>query len=163
MKTCAICHIEPRLPYHCYCQKCRQEYRDSKRTKPKKFARRPNRTDGLCPECGLRPKQEYHGYCRKCANNKHKEWIKKQGGQWAYYTRRGSRHKLVARAYVNHLRQRGKIQKKPCEVCGKLETEAHHNSYENALDIRWLCEEHHDALEAWKRMKSRKGVDNTTT
>lgn len=85
--------------------------------------------------------------------------MRKNGGQWAYATKNGTRHKLVARAYVNHLRQRHKLLPKPCEICGKLEVEVHHNDYENALDIRWLCSEHHDALERWLRMKRKKSVD----
>jgi len=118
--------------------------------------RRKANHPSLCPVCNLREKRPNHGYCAVCANATRKEWIKAQGGAWAYETKMGNRHKLVARAYVNHLVQRGKLKPKPCEVCGKLETEAHHNSYENALDIRWLCMEHHDALERWLRMKKKK-------
>lgn len=81
-----------------------------------------------------------------------------QGGQWEYYKKRGQRHKLVARRYVLTMLERGKIHKKPCNVCGSLDVQAHHNSYENPLDIDWLCKDHHDALHAWLRSHRKKIV-----
>lgn len=38
---------------------------------------------------------------------------------------------------------KGVINKKPCEVCGITEVEAHHDDYYKPLDIRWLCKLHH--------------------
>lgn len=153
---CPRCKVRERLSHSPYCLQCRHEYRDSRRTKPKKFIRRPNRADGLCPECGIRPKQKYHGYCRRCANKKHALWIRSKGGQWAYAIARGNHHKMVARRYVMTMLQRGHITREPCEVCGKLKVQAHHDDYSNPLDIRWLCREHHVALERWIRMKRKK-------
>ena len=31
----------------------------------------------------------------------------------------------------------------PCEVCGQLETERHHEDYSKPLEIKWLCSRHH--------------------
>lgn len=39
---------------------------------------------------------------------------------------------------------RGLIFKKPCEVCGSLKSQAHHEDYSKALDIIWLCRTHHN-------------------
>jgi hypothetical protein len=39
----------------------------------------------------------------------------------------------------------GKLQRGACEVCGAPDAQAHHDDYERALDIRWLCTEHHAA------------------
>ena len=37
----------------------------------------------------------------------------------------------------------GKIEKKPCRVCGNIESEMHHIDYSNPLDVIWLCRIHH--------------------
>jgi hypothetical protein len=44
----------------------------------------------------------------------------------------------VARALTN-----GTLVKQPCEVCGDVKTEAHHDDYSKPLDVRWLCFKHH--------------------
>lgn len=33
----------------------------------------------------------------------------------------------------------GKLVRKPCEVCGALNTHAHHHDYSKPLDVKWLC------------------------
>ena len=37
----------------------------------------------------------------------------------------------------------GKIERQPCEVCGAVKTDAHHDDYLKPLDVRWLCRKHH--------------------
>jgi len=155
---CARCKAEPHLPNHPYCLKCQRVSRGMSPVRWTRKAKHPS----LCPVCNERPKRTSQGYCYQCANQIRKAWLKSRGGAWAYAAQRGVRHKLVARAYVNHLMQRGKLKSKPCDVCGKLETEAHHNSYENPMDIRWVCAEHHDALERWKRMRQKKSLTSCT-
>jgi hypothetical protein len=39
----------------------------------------------------------------------------------------------------------GSLIKQPCEVCGCLEVEAHHEDYSAPMDVRWLCRKHHAA------------------
>jgi hypothetical protein len=38
----------------------------------------------------------------------------------------------------------GKIQKMPCETCGKEESQMHHPDYSRPLDIMWLCKLCHE-------------------
>jgi hypothetical protein len=37
----------------------------------------------------------------------------------------------------------GVLVRKPCEVCRKKKTEAHHDDYGKPLEVRWLCRAHH--------------------
>jgi hypothetical protein len=41
--------------------------------------------------------------------------------------------------------RRGLIARKPCEVCGCEQTDAHHDNYLEPLRVRWLCRRHHKA------------------
>jgi len=45
---------------------------------------------------------------------------------------------IVGRAIRN-----GKLKKQPCEVCGEIKVEAHHDDYSKPLNVRWLCKYHH--------------------
>jgi len=78
----------------------------------------------------------------------------KHKGTW-YKTRTPEqKKKLKARKKLQLMIRLGLVTKKPCEICGRLEVEAHHhNGYDDATDVRWLCAEHHDALEAWIKKK----------
>lgn len=42
----------------------------------------------------------------------------------------------------NHIRD-GRLIKQPCEICGETKVDAHHDDYEKALEVRWLCRQHH--------------------
>ena len=52
--------------------------------------------------------------------------------------KRANARNKVARAIAN-----GELLKHPCEVCGKLEVEAHHEDYADPLNVVWLCRIHH--------------------
>ena len=44
--------------------------------------------------------------------------------------------------YMNAI-QGGKLTPMPCEVCGKVKTQGHHEDYSKPLDVVWLCIRHH--------------------
>ncbi len=37
----------------------------------------------------------------------------------------------------------GVLVKQPCEICGELKVQAHHDDYSKPLSVRWLCVKHH--------------------
>lgn len=51
-----------------------------------------------------------------------------------------------ARVQLHNAVARGKIQKRPCEVCALPKVEAHHDDYSLPLEVRWLCRTHHTML-----------------
>lgn len=58
-----------------------------------------------------------------------------------------SAHKIMKNAI-----RRGELEQKPCEVCGNIKSQGHHEDYSKPLEIIWLCAKHHN--EAHKKTKS---------
>jgi hypothetical protein len=50
-------------------------------------------------------------------------------------------HLAVQRALIS-----GALQKQGCEVCGSDVVDAHHDCYDEPLNVRWLCRRHHVRL-----------------
>lgn len=54
-------------------------------------------------------------------------------------------HKHKAHKTVRDAIRDGILERKPCEVCGSNERiHAHHDDYSNPLDVKWLCQKHHN-------------------
>jgi len=51
--------------------------------------------------------------------------------------------KRSAHVAVSNAVRDGKLIKQPCEVCGELKVQGHHDDYTKPLDVRWLCVSHH--------------------
>ena len=64
-----------------------------------------------------------------------------------YRTKRDNPKKFRARAAAQYYIHRGDLVPEPCEVCGALEVQAHHDDYDKPLNLRWLCREHHSEEE----------------
>jgi hypothetical protein len=67
------------------------------------------------------------------------EAIRKAQAKW----HAANQHKIKAHTKVRNALCDGKLIRKPCEVCGELRAQAHHDDYSKPLDVRWLCTKHH--------------------
>ncbi len=56
------------------------------------------------------------------------------------------KRKNLCRTLTKKYIRQGVLTKGPCEVCGCLEVETHHDDYSNPKDVHWLCERHHAML-----------------
>jgi len=54
--------------------------------------------------------------------------------------RKRNPEKLKAQNELNYAIRSGRMERKPCEVCGTDQrVHAHHHDYSKPLDVRWLC------------------------
>lgn len=56
-----------------------------------------------------------------------------------------------ARQQFTVAKRKGVVKKKPCEVCGDTNSEAHHPDYSKPLEVVWLCRPHHRKADAERR------------
>jgi len=103
---------------------------------------------GECKECTKkRVKKNYrinkeHYVKYEVERNKRPE-RKKQ--KIKYQKKRRLKHKGKNRANnaVSNAIRDGKLKRKPCEICGDINSQAHHDDYRKKLKVRWLCFKHH--------------------
>jgi hypothetical protein len=69
-----------------------------------------------------------------------------------YQTDPAFRLKVNARSRLRTAICKGRLAKQPCEVCGSIEVEAHHDDYSQPYNVRWLCPTHH--REHHKRLRA---------
>lgn len=116
-----------------------------------------NNTTKVCKYCGvpITPENAYRysgrtglmNICKKCLViqnriNRHKNPEKYRLYFRKYHYRRPLAKKRARYAVKDALID-GKIQRKPCAICDRLPTEAHHPDYSKPLEIIWLCKKHH--------------------
>jgi hypothetical protein len=63
-------------------------------------------------------------------------------GYTANYAR-NNRRARYCNLLVHLALKSGKLIRQPCEVCGAVKTDAHHDDYSQPLAVRWLCRSHH--------------------
>lgn len=82
------------------------------------------------------------GYWEKYKRNRTREQQDKVN-EHRYRFRRRNPDKARAHNRVSKALRTGKLQKKPCDVCGATKVEAHHEDYTKPLEVIWLCRKHH--------------------
>lgn len=74
-----------------------------------------------------------------------------------------NKHIISAHGKVAWALKTGKLTKQPCEVCGAIDSEAHHDDYSKPLDVRWLCSPHHNQHHNCKGPKDECSSSTTET
>jgi hypothetical protein len=118
------------------------------------FYKHPKMGDGHLGKCKNCTKQDVHdNYNLKF--EKYREYErnrtqgperKKQNLEWLRKMRATKPHIYHAYMCVSKALKSGKLKRGPCEVCGVIDVQAHHDDYNKPLDIRWLCFVHHREL-----------------
>ena len=99
-----------------------------------------------CIECTKIDVKE--NYYKRFENKRQYEKIRYQKRK-QYASERDKIHRLrnpekyKARTAVNNAVRDKRIVKKPCEVCGEVNVQAHHGDYSQPLTVRWLCRKCH--------------------
>ena len=125
----------------------------------------PKKNFSICRKCGYKRIQKY-------VSGKRKGWICKRCDQeyrrlpstgdrtrkyWRNYRLKNmekSRQTVKDWQEKNHTKtaahslgyraiRDGRLVKKPCDICGDINVDAHHDDYSQPLNIRWLCKKHH--------------------
>lgn len=52
-------------------------------------------------------------------------------------------HKRAAQITMGNAIRDGKLKRQPCERCGSLRAQGHHEDYSKPLEVMWLCPKHH--------------------
>lgn len=110
-------------------------------------------TPGLCAKCGAPEviwrcgvswktrKPQYRLACRACESDR----VRRRTNKYEYTARWGEKNPDKRRAHglVKRAVQAGKLTRQPCERCGDIRSEAHHEDYSKPLVVVWLCRLHH--------------------
>lgn len=67
------------------------------------------------------------------------KWFKDNPDKRREYDSQRDPVKVKARAKARYAVRAGKLLKKPCEICGDLKVQAHHEDYSKPLEVVWLC------------------------
>ncbi len=147
MKTCFKCDKEKpfsefykhKMMGDGYLNKCKEctkkdsrKHRDDNLEKVKEYDRnRPNAAE--------RSKRFGAAHKDRMKNPDYKKNFRKKRKEWdeGYVVQKG------ANTIAGHAIRDGRLTKEPCEVCGELKVDAHHDDYEKPMDVRWLCRTHH--------------------
>ena len=76
---------------------------------------------------------------RSDGRTSNKEIIRRSRKAWQ---ERNEEKRRAHNAVSNAVRD-GRLEKKPCEICGNPDSQGHHEDYSKPLDVRWLCVRHH--------------------
>lgn len=117
------------------------------------FSRQKKGLHGRASACKIcRGKELVNNYWKN--PQKHREYARKsyklryaKNSQpfkdYANKFRRENPEKVKAQLLVKSAIRNGTLKRLPCEKCGEVKTDAHHEDYTKPLEVRWLCKVHH--------------------
>lgn len=114
--------------------------------KPPKSTKKETRLNGkpvLCSRinCNNTDNLLSSGWCKSCHAEYYRERRKyKDDSPHSLEQKIKHNVRALTRGYI----KAGKLIKQPCEVCGEIQVDAHHDDYNKPMDIRWLCKFHHN-------------------
>lgn len=153
---------------HSWCRECWKDYwrkRDQMRKTIKGYPV-TNKPTKVCILCGeTKPIKKFErdnrcvdgvrGKCRRCqdtgrkyaAKRKTLEERRKRANEMKRRKEKTpeGRMKKLAQKALHGAVKRGTVKRKPCEVCGSRDSQAHHDDYSKRFDVKWLCRRHHMA------------------
>lgn len=113
------------------------------------FIRKRNRYFSRCIECTRIESRLYQRrtYTKQAGVDRYAK-RKARGKLHGFYLKMKSKHPLQfeARNIFHLAKLRGVLIKQPCEVCGNVKSDGHHDDYSKPLEVRWLCRVHHMEL-----------------
>lgn len=104
--------------------------------------------------------------CRPCKTTRQSRWRQTPRGKaltcaTAKRQTALSPEKVKARRILNSAVRNGSVTRKPCEVCGSPDTDAHHADYSKPLEVEWLCRPHHSLRHPRRSEKVRRSVQTS--
>jgi hypothetical protein len=108
-----------------------------------------SKPDGLatwCRDCKKAHSKATRAVYRKARLETQRKWQAANREKLIEYDRKyAKKHpdKYKARQILKQEIKMGRIERKPCEVCGEVKVDGHHDDYTKPLEVRWLCRAHH--------------------
>lgn len=101
--------------------------------------------------------EEYNAYFRKYRKKnieKMRNYNKEYNRRWrkvnGYYKeenwKKSNPDKVKAQRKAQRAVKSGKLIRRGCNICGKIDAVMHHPSYDKPLEVIWLCKPHHRAV-----------------
>ncbi len=91
----------------------------------------------ICSICDKKVENLNKRYCNECHAEYMSKWRKNHPPSEIQKFKNNVRRKTNMRI------KRGLLIPLPCEMCGKIKVEAHHEDYNKPYEIKWLCFKHH--------------------
>lgn len=142
---CRRCNKVPHTQTHVYCYECHRIMRGQK---PEAKFRRDSDNKTMCCRCKSKPRSQHHFYCSDCLREYNRNWLKQPGPIQVE-----ARRKIKVRQVVQKRAKRGKLKRKPCEICGSTKSQFHHLDYKDrTTNVQHVCYPCHLRLHGHKKI-----------
>ncbi len=99
-------------------------------------------------ECRAKNKNKYKESAKQYYHNNKQQILLKDKIRYHKNKKRNRARYLLRWAII-----KGNIIRKPCQICGNLDSEGHHPNYDKPLEVIWLCKSHHRQLHCYPELK----------